>query len=65
MTIRPKDGPEEETKTVETRRLEADFDTETGELTEARCSRGVEFSQADTHAEAEIGVYDLTGRMNG
>jgi LPS export ABC transporter protein LptC len=63
MTVRPKDGPEEETKTVETRRFEADFDTETGELTEARCSRSVQFFQGDMRAEAELGVYDAASEM--
>jgi lipopolysaccharide export system protein LptA len=63
MTVRPKQGPEEETKKVESRRFEADFDAETGELTEARCSREVLFSQGDMHAEAENGVYVAASEM--
>ncbi len=57
LTLKPAEGMEEEEKRVITRRLEAIFDPETGDLTEARCSNGVEFYQGDLRAEAEEGVY--------
>lgn len=57
LTLKPTEGVEEGEKRVITRRLEAIFAPETGDLTEARCSNGVEFYQGDLRAEAEEGVY--------
>ncbi len=63
LTLKPAEGVEEEDKRVITRRLEAIFDPETGDLTEARCSNGVEFYQGDLRAEAEEGVYMADGEL--
>jgi LPS export ABC transporter protein LptC/lipopolysaccharide transport protein LptA len=57
LTLAPKNGPAAETKRVEARQFEADFDVESGDLTEARCLKSVQFSQGDVRATADRGVY--------
>jgi lipopolysaccharide export system protein LptA len=44
-------------RTVVARQLEADFDVDTGDLIEARCSRTVEFQQEGSRASADHGVF--------
>ncbi len=57
LTLAPKGGSESEIKRVEARQFEADFDTTTGDLVEARCIKSVQFSQGDVRASADHGVY--------
>ena len=56
LILTPRDPDSGDMKIVTARRLESDFDPETGELIEARCVRSVEFEQGDVRVTSDRGV---------